>query len=68
MLDAITEFLGIGHIFAGNVTDTFGVGGVKLQWNTKRDRGQNGQLVGRIDAFHIKGGIRFGITQLLGLL
>ena len=65
MLDAVTECLGICHVFAGNATDTFRVNPVKLQRNTKGNGCQDGQLVCRINPLHIKGRVSLGITQLL---
>ena len=63
MLNAVAELLGIFHVLFGQLGNAFGVDFVKLERNPKGNRGQNGQLVRSINAFHIKRRIGFGITQ-----
>ena len=62
MLDAIAQLFRIAHIILGDFANAFGKGFIKLQINAKGQGCQNGELVGRIYAFHIKGGIGFRIT------
>ena len=65
VFDDITQFLGVLHVLGCELRNALGVNGLELQGNTKCNRGQNNQLVGGVYAFHIKGGIRFGIAQRL---
>ena len=68
MLDAVTEVSGAGHIFGGDAADPLGVDLGELQRDTEGDGRQNGQFVGRVDPFHVEGGVRFRVTQLLGFV
>ena len=65
VFDAVTEMRGAGHVFGGNPADPLGVDLGKLQRNTERNGGQNGQLVGCINTFYVEGGVRFRVTQRL---
>ena len=67
VLDAITECLGIGHILAGNTTDTLRVNLVELQRDTESDGCQYGELVRCVYTLNIEGGVGLGITQCLRL-
>jgi len=67
VLDSIAEFLGIGHIIAGDPGDALGVSAIKLQRNTERDRGQDGQLVGCINTFYVESRVGLGIAEFLRL-
>ena len=64
-LDTIAEVFRVLNILACEFGNTFGVGGRKLHRNTKADSGHDGELVSSINAFDIKRGISFSVTQRL---
>src|SRR5476649_1187497 len=66
VLDAVAQGFGVIHVGGGQLGDAFGVGLVELQRDPEGNGSQDRQLVGRIDTFHVKGRIGFGITQRLG--
>ena len=49
------------------MANAFHIHGLEIDLAAKGDAGQDGQLVGGVDAIHIKAGIGFGITQFLRL-
>ena len=66
-LDLIAELMGIADILRGNLRDSLGVNLGEGHTGVKRQAGHNRDLSARVVAFHIRGGIRLGITQLRGL-
>src|SRR5690606_24337120 len=65
VLDAVAKRFRRFHIFGGELADAFGIGLGKLQRNAEGNGCQNGQLVRRIDAFHVEGRVRLGIAERL---
>ena len=68
VLDPISQLFGEADVSRRDAANALGVGLLKLQRYAKRDSAHDRQLVGRINAFHIKRRICFGVTQLLRLL
>ncbi len=68
VLDAVTQLLGIDHVLGLDPADALGVTPVELEWNAEGQGSEDGELVCRVDAFHVEGGIGLGIAQCLGLL
>jgi len=66
VLDTVAQGFGVVDVGGGQLGDAFGVGLVELQRDTKGDGGQDGQLVGGVDAFHVERRVGFGVTQGLG--
>ena len=67
VLDPVAQLLGVGHILAADVADAFDVDLVELQRDAKGDRGQDGELVGGINALDVEGRIGLGVAQRLRL-
>ncbi len=68
VLDAEAELPGIGHVLEVQIADALGIDLFKLQGNTEGQGGQDHQLMGGVGAVHVKGRVRLGIAQHLGLL
>ena len=66
--DAVAQFLGIGQIDWRDMADPFDMNIVEIHRAAKRQGRQNGQLVGGVDAVHVKGWIGLGVAKPLGLL
>ena len=62
VLNAITEFGSVFDVCRSNLGYTFRVHRLKIRRCTKRHGSQQCQFVGCVNAFHIKGGVGFGIT------
>ena len=65
VFDAVAQLFGIFNVVTGDLADAFGKATLKLQRNTVRNGRQNGQLVRRVDTFHVECRIGFGVPQLL---
>ncbi len=66
VFDRVTQFVGVGDVLGGDAADAFGEDFVELQGDAEGDGGQDHQFVRGVDAFHVKGGVGFGVAQLLG--
>lgn len=67
-LDAIAKGLGVPEILRGDAGEPFAKDVGRRNGHPKGYGGQERQLVRRINAFHIKGGIGFGVAQGLRFL
>ncbi len=67
-LDAVTQFLGVLHVLAGELRDALGVGAVELHRDAEGDRRQDGELVRGVDALDVEGRVGFGVAQPLRFL
>ena len=67
VLNAVAQFLGVLQVLRRDVRDAFRVHPGKLKVRVKSQRRQDGQLVGGVNALHIKGGVGFGKAQFLRL-
>jgi hypothetical protein len=67
MLDAVAQLLGVDDVLASDVRDALGIYMVELQRDTEGDGGQDGELMGGVDAFHVEGGVGLGIAEFLRL-
>ena len=56
MLDAVSQFIGIGHVLGFDIGNTFGVGALQLQRYTEGNGAQDGEFMGRVNAVYIEGG------------
>ena len=66
-LDAVTEFRGEGDIDRGDAADALDVHRVERHRPAEGERRQDGQLVRRVDAVDVEGGVGLGVAQLLGV-
>ena len=64
-LDAEPEFLGKTNVQGRDAADTLDVHRLEIDFGAERQRGQDRQLVGGIDAVDIKARISLGETELL---
>ena len=67
MLDAIPQLLGVADVLEGDRTDALGIHALELQWHAERNRGEDGQLVRRVDALDIERRIGLRVAELLRL-
>ena len=67
VLDAITQFIGIGHVLGLYPGNALGIGTFQLQRDAEGDGAQDGQFVGRIGPFHVKSRVGLGVAEVLGL-
>src|SRR5690606_23435565 len=67
MLDAIAEFGRHLHVLGLDPADALGVDAAELQRNAKGDGGENGQLVGGVDALDVERRVGLGIAEALRL-
>src|SRR5690606_36436136 len=65
-LDAVTQAGRMLDVFRLELGNALNAGLVELHRNAECQRGQQGQLVRRIDPFDVEGGIGFRIAQTLG--
>src|SRR4029077_11465715 len=59
------ELLGIGDVGGGDVADALDVDAGEIDLAAKGDAGQDGELVGGVDAVDVEGGVSLGIAQAL---
>ncbi len=67
VLDPVTQFAGIAHVFRQDAGDALDVDRIEAQRHAEGERGQDHQLVGGINALHVEGRIGLGVTQQLCL-
>ena len=65
MLDTVSQLLGIHNVGQRDLSNAFGIGLIKLQWDTKSDGREDSELVCGIDPFDIQSWIRFGVAETL---
>ena len=67
-LDAVAEFPGHLEVEGYQPLDPLGGDGLEGPARAKGHAGEQGQLVGGVDALDVEGRVRLGVAQLLGLL
>ena len=65
--DGVTELPGEFDIHGGDAGDPLHVDVVKVDLHAVGQGREDGQFMGRIDSFHVQGGIGFGVALGLGL-
>ena len=66
-LDAVAEFAGEQDVQGGDGADALDMDRGEIDGAVERQRGQDGQLVGGVDAVDVEGGIGLGVAQPLRL-
>ena len=67
-LDAVAEIGRVLDVFAREIADAVDLNIVDLRLETESERREDARLVGRIEAVDVERGIRFGVTETLGVL
>ena len=66
-LDAVAELAGEGDVQRRDAADAFHVDGAEIHRAAEGEGGEDGELVGGVDAVHVEGGVGFGVAELLGV-
>ena len=65
-LDAVTQFLGVAKVLAGELRNTFGIGLFVLHRHAEGNRRHDRQLMRGVDAFDVEGGIGLRVSAHFG--
>ena len=67
VLDAVAELARVGHVLGRQAADALGVDALELQRDAEGDGGEDGELVGGVDALDVEGRVGLGVAARLRL-